>query len=103
MSKDKLILEVILSEIPKDFHTELKLIPNRKFRCDYVCLEAKIVIELEGGIWIQGRHTRASGFVKDVEKYNLIALEGYRIFRVTSEQTKEPDKLKKDIMKLVGL
>lgn len=42
----------------------------------------KLALEVEGAVWIQGRHTRGSGFVKDMEKYNEAAARGYRIIRV---------------------
>lgn len=35
-----------------------------------------------------GRHTRGSGFVKDMEKYNAAGLLGWRVFRFTPKQLK---------------
>jgi hypothetical protein len=46
-------------------------------------LQSKTAIELEGGIWIQGRHTRARGFQNDAEKYNTAQLLGWTVFRLT--------------------
>jgi hypothetical protein len=43
-----------------------------------------IAIELEGGVWSKGRHTRPSGFLNDMEKYNLAASMGILVFRVPS-------------------
>jgi hypothetical protein len=40
------------------------------------------LIEIEGGIWLQGRHNRATGFIADMEKYNEATLSGWRIFRL---------------------
>jgi hypothetical protein len=39
-------------------------------------------MEIEGGIWLQGRHNRATGFIADMEKYNEATLSGWRIFRL---------------------
>lgn len=41
--------------------------------------------EVEGGIWQYGRHNRASGFIKDCEKYNAAALLGWRGFRFPTD------------------
>ena len=45
-------------------------------------------IELEGGTWSNGRHTRPAGFTEDCEKYNWAALNGWRVFRITSDMLK---------------
>jgi very-short-patch-repair endonuclease len=69
---------------------EVKLVPGRKFRCDFFEWRSNVVIELEGGHWVSGRHTRGKGFQDDCEKYLLITLEGYTIFRLTDKQITVP-------------
>jgi hypothetical protein len=49
-----------------------------------------LALEVEGAVWIQGRHTRGSGFVKDMEKYNEAAALGWRILRVQPKQLCAP-------------
>lgn len=71
---------------------EFKFHDTRNWRFDY-CIPyhdgkpVKVAIEVEGGAWTNGRHTRGSGFIKDMDKYNNAALLGYKLLRVT------PDKL----------
>ena len=62
---------------------ELELVfhPERKWRFDFAFPKAKLAVEVDGGVWIQGRHTRGSGFVKDMEKYNAATILGWRILR----------------------
>lgn len=60
--------------------------PPRKWRFDWAWPERMIALEIEGGIWIKGRHTRPSGFIKDMEKYNEAAIRGWRIIRCTRAQ-----------------
>lgn len=68
---------------------EFRFAPPRLFRFDF-CWPAKgIALECEGGIWAYGRHTRGSGFVADVEKYNLATMLGWRMFRVTEREVKD--------------
>lgn len=62
---------------------------KRQFRFDYCYPEKKIAIEIEGGVWINGRHNRPSGFIKDMEKYNIACLLGYRILRFTIQDLKK--------------
>ena len=62
---------------------EYKFHPDRRWRFDYAFPEYKIALEVEGGVWTQGRHTRAQGFLGDIEKYNTATLMGWRVFRTT--------------------
>ena len=57
----------------------------RRWRFDFAYPDFKIGIELEGGLWIQGRHNSPQGFIKDMEKYNSAALLGWRVFRYSHE------------------
>lgn len=62
--------------------TEYKFHDTRKWRIDFALPERRIGIELEGGVWINGRHGRGSGFVKDCEKHSEAAALGWRIFKL---------------------
>jgi len=60
----------------------------RKFRADFCWVEPRIILEVEGGTWIQGRHSRGEA---DHEKYNLAASLGYRVFRTTPKKVAHLD------------
>lgn len=62
---------------------EYKFYPERRWRFDFAIPEHKIALEVEGGVWTQGRHTRPQGFLGDIEKYNTATLMGWRVFRTT--------------------
>lgn len=79
-----------LCELPKPTK-EHKFAKERKFRFDYAWLDTKLAVEIEGGIWIQGRHTRGSGYKKDMEKYNLATKYGWRILRFTPQELKKEE------------
>jgi very-short-patch-repair endonuclease len=65
--------------------TEYKFHPKRRWRIDYAWIDNKIAIEVEGGSWVRGRHTRGTGFIKDMEKYNNMTIYGWRLIRVTPQ------------------
>ena len=54
---------------------------ERMWRFDFAWPEKKVAVEVEGGVWIQGRHARGTGFIGDCEKYNRAALLGWKVLR----------------------
>ena len=56
--------------------------PVRRWRFDYAWIDHKVALEVEGGVWTGGRHTRGAGFVADIEKYNAATVAGWRVVRV---------------------
>jgi len=56
---------------------------ERRFRFDWAWPEQKVALEMEGGVWTRGRHTRPQGYERDCEKYSLAAILGWRVIRVT--------------------
>lgn len=70
------------------FEQEFKFHPDRKWRADFHIIGHKLLVEVEGGIWSGGRHTRAKGYIGDMEKYNAAVALGYRVLRFSTEQVK---------------
>lgn len=64
---------------------EYRFAPPRRWRFDYAWPDPKhmIALEIDGGIWTQGRHTRGAGRLGDMEKQNAGALLGWRILYAT--------------------
>lgn len=62
---------------------EFRFHPKRLWRFDYAIPDRKIALEVEGGVWTNGRHTRSQGFLGDMEKYNTATLMGWRVLRTT--------------------
>jgi len=61
--------------------SELPFEPGRKWRFDYAWPEHRVALEIEGGVYTRGRHTRPAGYLKDLEKYNTATLRGWRLLR----------------------
>lgn len=61
---------------------EYRLALDRKWRLDFAWPEQKVALEVEGGIWTQGRHSRGAGMTEDMSKYNRAIVLGWRVFRV---------------------
>ena len=70
------------------FEQEYKFHPKRKWRADFHIMGKKILIEVEGGVWNGGRHTRGKGYIGDMEKYNAAVILGFQVLRFSTEQVK---------------
>ncbi len=53
--------------------------PTRKWRFDWAWPSEMVALEIDGGAWTGGRHTRGQGFVDDQEKRNEAVLLGWRV------------------------
>ena len=65
---------------------EYRFHPARRWRADYAWPLQRVLVEIDGGVWSGGRHTRGAGFVADCEKLNAAALLGYAVLRYTPQQ-----------------
>ena len=84
---------MLVSGIPAPTR-EHKFLPDRRFRFDFAWPERKVAVEVEGGTFVSGRHNRPMSMAKDMEKYNLAAIDGWLVLRVTPHQIKSLDALR---------
>ncbi len=68
---------------------EYRFHETRKWRFDFAYPDQNLAIEVEGGIWSGGRHTRGKGYEDDCEKYNTAALRGWTVLRFTGDMIKK--------------
>jgi very-short-patch-repair endonuclease len=83
-----ILLEIHMKELGISFIPEFIFARPRKWRFDYVLepTENKVAIEIEGGIFSQGRHVRGVGYQKDLEKYREAAIRGYKVLRFSTQE-----------------
>lgn len=71
-----------LSALPEP-EREVRFSPPRRWRFDYAWPVEKLALEVDGGGFVNGRHSRGTGIEKDAEKMNAAVALGYRILRAT--------------------
>lgn len=54
---------------------------GRKYAFDFAWVEWRVAVEVEGGTYTGGRHTRGAGYHEDCLKYNQATLLGWRVYR----------------------
>lgn len=75
----------------------------RRWRFDRCHPRTLTAIELDGGTFTQGRHSRGMGYSADCEKLNAATAQGWRVFRLTSDMlTKDPQKHVKQIIEFIN-
>lgn len=85
-SEGELVFTAHLQHEGIEFEQEYKFHPKRKWRADFALKNYKILVEIEGGVYTNGRHTRGSGFVKDCEKYNNAVMLGWKVLRFPTHE-----------------
>lgn len=68
---------------------EVRFHPTRRWRADYLWREPKLIVEVDGGVFVAGRHSRGAGVEQDVEKFAEAMLLGYRVLRVTTRHVRD--------------
>lgn len=83
-AEETLALHIRAAKLPEPVR-EFKFHPVRKWRFDFCWPDKMLAVEVEGGVWSNGRHTRGNGFTEDCAKYNQATLRGWRILRFTPD------------------
>lgn len=72
---------------------------SERERIDFAFPVVKLAIEIEGGVWTGGRHTRGAGFVNDCNKYNRLESDLWHVLRYQPEKI-DWDQIKKTLNNL---
>jgi hypothetical protein len=67
--------------------------PTRKWRFDFAVPAYRMAVEIDGGVYIGGRHTRGRGFENDCEKINEAIINGWMVLRFTSSMMRDENAL----------
>lgn len=81
-----------------ELEREFRFHPVRRWRADFAHLPSRTLIEIEGGIYVNGRHNRAAGFAADLEKYLEASLDGWRVIRLGPKELSS-----EHLARLIGL
>ena len=67
---------------------EFRFHPVRKWRFDFAWPAYMLAVEIEGGVFVTGRHSRGLGMLADMEKAATAMLMGWRVLRVGGKHVK---------------
>ncbi len=69
--------------------TEYRFHDTRKWRFDFAWPAVKVAVEVEGGTFVAGRHSRGVAFESDAEKYAEATIGGWAVLRVTTDMVND--------------
>lgn len=82
-------LDLQMQAMGIEFVAEHRFHPTRRWRFDYAIPSLMLAIEVEGGGWTGGRHTRGKGFANDLEKYDEAMRLGWNVYRCSPEMVRK--------------
>ena len=85
---DSKLFRAICENLCDGAEYEHRFHPRRKWRFDVAWPDMMIAVEIDGGTWIQGRHSRGAGQSKDNEKINAAQSLGWKVYRFTPTDVK---------------
>ena len=65
------------------------VVTGRQFRFDRAWPEHMVAVEVQGGVWTNGAHSRGSGVQRDCLKLSMAAAIGWRVLPVTREMIED--------------
>ena len=76
----------------------------KDWRFDFAWPEYSLAVEVEGGAWVRGRHTRGKGFSADLKKYSAATRLGWLVYRVDGDLIKSGEAIAtiKTLMQQMG-
>ena len=78
-----------LKAIGISFERETRFHKTRRWRFDFSWPDKMIALEIDGGTWVRGRHSRGTGARADAEKQNEANLLGWTVYRATTDTVKD--------------
>lgn len=82
-----------LAHAPKEFPTperQFKFHPERRFRYDFAWPQIKLCVDIQGGSFVNGGHSRGLGQQNDHSKHNEAQRLGFQVLQFGTVEMKKP-------------
>ncbi len=78
--------------------------PERQWRFDFAWPDALVAVEIDGGIFVGGGHSRGMQFTGDCEKLNAAVMRGWSVLRFTTvDLRKRPVQCVEEVARLLEM
>ena len=62
---------------------QYRFVPGRLYRFDRAWPAQQVAVEIQGGLWVDGAHSRGSGVERDCVKLSIAAALGWRVLPIS--------------------
>lgn len=62
---------------------QYRFVPGRLYRFDRAWAAQLVAVEIQGGLWVNGAHSRGSGVERDCVKLSIAAALGWRVLPIS--------------------
>lgn len=62
---------------------QYRFVPGRLYRLDRAWSDERVGVEIQGGLWVNGAHSRGSGVERDCVKLSIAAALGWRVLPIS--------------------
>ena len=94
MSKLERIMAFHLKAAKIPFEREYRFHPTRRWKMDFAWPLVKVALEIHGGTFVRGAHSRGARQRKDFEKQNAAHLAGWTVYLADTTMVKDGTALK---------
>lgn len=63
--------------------TQYPVVVGRQFKFDRAWPNQRVAVEVQGGLWVAGAHSRGSGVERDCIKLSIAAAVGWRVLPIS--------------------
>lgn len=86
--EDLLLYQIRALGLPEPVR-EYRAVAGRRWRWDFAWLDERLLVEVQGGVWIGGAHGRGTGIRRDYEKNNAAALLGFKVLQFGTNEVQD--------------
>lgn len=91
--ENRLFEQIKQSGLPEP-KRQWKIPEDNRFIFDFAYPDIKLVIEVDGGIWMKkGAHNTGNAIIRDCKKNNRAVLSGYALLRFTTDRIESGEAL----------
>jgi len=82
--EEALYRQIVAAELPKpERQYPFAKSVGRQYRADFAFLDERLIVEVNGGAFIGGRHVRGAGYENDLERNAIATALGFKVMGVT--------------------
>ena len=88
--EEELAAQILLAGLPAPMR-QYPFAKNvgRQYRADFAFMDERLLVEVNGGAFIGGRHTRGAGYEDDLQRNAIATALGWRVVSVTPSHIKK--------------